>query len=116
VVAVRTGGTRHVIVVQPMKKSLDEHGHKELEANGAPVPVSCDVFPLSAEDIATFGTANEDIRSATIRDRPWPGDQSSVLTFDGSIWEQVGPAVSRDIGLLTKRTVVKLKRLGKADG
>jgi hypothetical protein len=110
---------RHVVVVQNYSRTISDMGTpKNAEPDGPPVTVRCNVYPLSSDESVSLGLINDETRRVYLHFTTWPGNQHSTITFDGALWEQVGPVVTYDSGFATKHSQVVLRKrgsLGRAD-
>lgn len=86
---------KHVVIVQPYEKVLGPMGESTYRPTGAPVPVPCNVHPITADEITAFGLQEVDARKIVAD--TWPGDIHCRITYDGEEWDQHGPAHHHDI-------------------
>lgn len=80
------------------------------EPYSAPVTVRINTYPLDATELELNpGLINTISRRVYARDG-WPGHQYSRITYQGELWEQVGPAVEYSVGMLTQHVQVTIRR------
>jgi hypothetical protein len=97
----------HTLVVQPTKKKDGSAGQRERENDGDPVNVRGTYHPLSADEVKLWGDSERE--TGKFFCKSWPGDLYSVITFRGSVWDQVAAEVF-DIGSSTKHIEVVIRR------
>lgn len=91
------------------------HGSEGQLTRGAPwsppVTVRVNTYPLSATELELNpGLTNVVTRKVFVREE-WPGHQYSKITYEGQAYEQVGPAVEYDTGVLTKHTQLIIRKV-----
>lgn len=78
-----------VVSVQQYTKSTGGIGQAVYTASGEPVTVPCNVYPLTAEEVTTYGLQEIETRSVVCDLLPgWPGRPHSRITFEGAEWDQ----------------------------
>jgi hypothetical protein len=102
---------RDLVVVQKLVATTGKMGEDEWVKEGAPVEVRCNVYPATASENEALGLVNSQTRVVHIRNQPWPADQFSEVSYDGSYWEQIGPAVRYNKGVGTRHVQVYLRWL-----
>jgi hypothetical protein len=108
---------RHVVTVQRMTREVSDSGTPRfVQADGGPITVRCNTYPLSAQEVVDGGFHNDVTRKVYLHWDVWPGDQHSVITYEGDTWEQIGPAVVYDSGFQTKHTQITIRKRGVANG
>lgn len=108
---------RHAVTVQNMRRTVSDSGTpRYVDPDGDPIVVRCNTYPLTAQEVVDFGIRNEVARKVYLHWEKWPGDQHSVITYDGDTWEQIGPPVVYDSGFQTKHTQVTIRKRGVASG
>jgi hypothetical protein len=95
---------RDVVIVQKRVVSQGKMGEDVYTDQGDPIPVHCNVYPVSATESESLGLVNSEVRQVFLHQGTWPADQFSELTYDGAIWEQQGRAVPFTKGQRTKLT------------
>lgn len=82
---------RHTITVQNYTASTGGIGQPKYNVfDGYEIEVPCNVHPLTAELITTYGLQEVDAR-LVVADS-WPGNTHSTITYAGATWDQQGPA------------------------
>lgn len=106
---------RDKLSVQNYRETTGSVGQtKHDEPDGDPIPVRGNLYPLEATEVESFGLQNVETRQFHQHAGKWPGNQFSRVFFEGSKWEQVGPAVRYTKGRQTAHTRVVLRRIGTA--
>lgn len=108
------GPGRHRLLVQRYELVTGGMGQDERVAQGDPVPVRGNLYPLTADESESLGLVNTETRAFHIHHGRWPGDQHSVATHGGKKWEQVGPVVDYEMGMNTRHQRVILRWVGAA--
>jgi hypothetical protein len=104
---------RNVVLVQKMSPTIGTSGQtKYIVPDGAPIRVACNVYPLSSDERSDRGLVNDVTVQVILHRSEWPGDQHARITYDGSVWEQVGPADRYVVGHASRNTQVVLRRVG----
>lgn len=107
---------RDVVLVQNFLETIGTSGQtKRTEPDGDPIPVRCNAYPLTSTELANLGIVNDVNVRLFVRGH-WPGDQYSVITFDGALWEQNGPIQTFRAGTNSGHTQVILRKRGTAHG
>lgn len=109
---------RDRVVVQNLVESIGSSGQTKWVSDPSvpPVTVRCNAYPLTAAELTAMGLVNDVTVQLFVHDGVWPGNQHSVITYDGSHWEQVGPAVAYRAGTRTRHVQVTLRKVGTAHG
>jgi hypothetical protein len=109
---------RERVIVQNLVEALGSSGQTKWVADPSikPVTVRCNAYPLTADEQSALGLINDVTARLFIHFGDWPGTQHSVITWDGSTWEQVGPAVQYRAGFATRHIQVTLRKVGTAHG
>jgi hypothetical protein len=99
--------TRSRALVQSRRQQRGSANQVELVAEGIPIPVRGNLYPLSAADRQFYG----DQASVTRRwfSRTWPGDMFNEVTIDGLVYDQEGPAVWHGAGVNSRHWEVVLQ-------
>ncbi len=89
---------------EPGRGSLNQ---KELVDTGDPVPLKCNVYPISVDEQQFYGRSAGDVRKLFCRS--WPGNLDTIVTFEGDVWD-VEPAQPFGAGRNTRHVEVVIKR------
>lgn len=97
--------------VQNYSKSIGSIGQSKYdEMDGNPIPVPCNVYPLTAAEMESYGLQLIETRSVICD--AWPGDIHSRITFDGAEWDQYGPVKTYDKSWGVRSVQVIIKKRG----
>jgi hypothetical protein len=97
-----------LVLVQLRTKVPGSAGQNEWEPSGDPIEVRGNMHPLSADEIVFWGDHGREMQKFACD--TWPGDMQSVMTWDGSEWDQVAPEQRARLGRGTKHVEVVLRR------
>ncbi|NVC23402.1 hypothetical protein E7Z53_08095 [Kocuria salina] len=98
---------RHTVTVQLRESVQDDEGIENLAPVGDPIPVRCNVKPISTVEAEAYGITARETYRITARD--WPGDHLSLVAYDGRDWDQHGepqrhrmsPRTAHDVVIIT---------------
>lgn len=108
--------TRDIVTVQNYTPTIGTSGQtKYTSPDGDPIPVRCNAYPLTADERTALGLINDVTVRLFVRTE-WPGNQRSTIVYDGSEWEQSGPATTYRAGTASGHTQVILRKRGTAHG
>lgn len=75
-----------VVEVQQYKATRGGVGQNVYTADGPLILVPCNVYPLTAEEITTYGL--QLVETRTVVCDSWPGTPHSRILFEGAEWDQ----------------------------
>lgn len=99
---------RHRVTVQPFAEVTGSAGQTEWTPTGRPVTVSCNIHPLSTDEVEAWGERSRDMR--TLFCRTWPGNQHSPIVWEGTVWDQVADAQTYGMGVATRHVEVLIRK------
>ena len=100
-----------MVHVQNFTKTIGGIGQNKWDTpDGLPIPVPCNVHPLTAEELVADGLQSIDSRKV-VADK-WPGNIHSRITFRDEEWDQVGPAKVHDISDHANSIQITIKKRG----
>lgn len=105
---------RDVVGIQKFAARQNSMGSYEYVADGEPLSLRCNVYPLTATESETLGLVNSESRAIHLHQGAWPADQHSQITFDGGLWEQVGPVIRYTKGRATRHARIIIRWTGAA--
>lgn len=105
---------RHIVQVIPVEEVIDDSGAVNL-VEKEPVDFACNVRPLSASELDSYGSKLTDSYSITAPPGAWVWDSNSVVIYDGERFEQVGRVRKSRRGRSTQADRVIIQR-GQSGG
>jgi len=101
---------KHSLTVQRYAKTEGSIGQNDYSPAGDPVTVRGNKHPLTAEETTNYGLQN--FTTVAFHCLTWPGDQHSMISLDGSDWEQIGDPKLYGMSTRTQHYEVILKKRG----